>query len=407
MSNARAAGRFTWDGSDAVEETIAQIVAHVARTVESVLVAGELEALVLLGGYGRREGGVEVTNGRELPHNNLDFLLVLRRGDPEVLRRRLDARLLGVARASGIGIDLGVMTASALRHADCRVMWYDMRHGHKTVLGDARFVPSLGRFTVERIPAWDARDLLTNRGSLLVINDLLLERGRPGPEDARLVVKHVVKAILGYGDAWLFFAGDYHWSYAEKRARMRRRRDVDPRFAALYDEAMAFRFRPAYESFLARDLVAWSAAVKEQLSVVHREVEGRRLGRPLDGWAGYLETALEHALWDDVGSARAVLRKVRNAVTTRPSGAGLGLSARAGLAVAGARGALPLLFPAVVYDDAGDALRARAAVLLGAPSTEPRALRRAYLRRWGEVGDPNFANFLARHGLDLAQAGAR
>lgn len=405
--NARPSGRFTFDGSDDVEARTAALVDEVGRRVERAVAASELEALLLIGGYGRGEGGVEVVDGVEVPHNNLDFLLVSRRGDPAELRRRVEAPLQELARERGIGIDVGVVAASTLRRAPCRVMWYDMRHGHKTVRGDDAFAPSLRQFRVERILPTEARDLLTNRGTLLVINELLLARGDLGPEDRKLVVKHVVKAIIGYGDALLFFLGAYDWSYAEKRARMRRRTDVDESFRALYDEALAFRFRPSYDAWLARDLGTWMRSVEAQLSVVHRTVEAHRLGRALPTWEGYLEAALAHVLREDLSSPRALAGKARNLLRRPSRAASLAPLARAGLALAGPRGTLPLVFPAVVYDDAGARQRELAAEVLGVQSAEPPALRRAYLRRWGVAGDTNFGAVLSRHRIDLSEAPAR
>jgi len=400
---ARPAGRFTFDGSDQVEARTAEVVREVARRVERAIDPRDLEALVLIGGYGRGEGGVEVVDGVERPHNNLDFLLVSRRGDGAAMRARLGESLAEVARQHGIGVDLGVVSASMLRRSPCRIMWYDMRFGHKTVLGDEAFVPSLQRFTVDRILPSDARDLLTNRGTLLVINDLLLARGALPEQDRKLVVKHVVKAIIGYGDAWLCFAGDYHWSYVEKRARMKARRDVDEAFRALYDEALAFRFRPAYDTWLARDLAPWVAGVKRQLSVVHRRVEERRLGRSFSRWDDYLALALPHELWDGWRSPRALAGKAKNLLHPVWRVHGLDLRARAGLAVAGRRGSLPLVFPAVAYEDVGPLLRERAAEILEARDASREALARAYLRRWGIVGDTNFGAVLARHQIDLSE----
>ena len=394
--------RFTIDGSDDLERSIGELVGEVARAVESAVPSGDLEALILLGGYGRGEGGVAVVDGVEVPHNNLDFLLVAKRRDPTALHRKLDDLLQAIALRRGVGIDLGVVRAGTLRRARSAVMWYDMRHGHATVLGNDRFVPSLRRLTVDRIPRTDVRDLVVNRGTLLVINELILEREDLAVELRKLVVKHAAKAIIGYGDAWLFFAGDYHWSYAEKRARMRRRTDVGEPFRALYDEAMAFRFRPSYEAWLDRDLRAWSAALREQLSGLHRSIEARRLGRPLPRWDGYLAPASTHVIGEEVGSLRATVRKARSALRASPVVTTLGPLARTGLRLAGDHGVLALCFPAVAYDDPGEEFRAQAATLLGATDSRPASLRRRYLQRWGAVGDSNFANVLSRYGIVLS-----
>jgi hypothetical protein len=50
--------RFTLDGSDALEAHLARICEQVRRSVQSLIPAKTLEAIVLGGGYGRGEGGV-------------------------------------------------------------------------------------------------------------------------------------------------------------------------------------------------------------------------------------------------------------------------------------------------------------------------------------------------------------
>jgi hypothetical protein len=350
----------------------------------------------------------------ELPHNNLDFLLLLRRGDPAREKERLDPLLQEIARAHGLGVDLGVLRAESLARSPCLVMWYDMRHGHKTIVGDDRFVPSLSQFVVDRIVPSDVRNLLTNRGTLLVINELLLEKPALSEDEKKLLVKHAVKAIIGYGDALLFFLGAYHWSYAEKQRRMRHRGGVDEAFRALYDEALGFRFRPSYARYLGRDLPGWTAELSAQLSRVHREVESRRLGAPVRDWSGYLEAALARAVVEDLPSPRAVAKKFRNTVSRwgdagsardimcgAPCVPGLSLGARVGMRFAGPKGTLPLALPAVLYRDVPSAVRAQVGGMLGARSSDPRALRRRYLLRWSRLGDPNFASVARRHDIHL------
>jgi hypothetical protein len=280
-------------------------------------------------------------------------------------------------------------------------MWYDMRHGHKTVLGDAGFVPSLARFTVGRILPSDIRDLLTNRGTLLVINDLLLERGAPALDERKLIVRHGMKAVIGYGDALLFFLGDYHWSYAEKARRMARRTDVEPDFCDAYRRAIEFRFRPSYAAYVDRDLGDWVATMKRALAAVHLAVEARRLRRALPGWDVYQDAALRHAIVEDLPAWRAAAKKACYAVAGGSGAPGLSLAARLGLRMAGPRGVLPILFPAVAYPEADGRSRDRARAILRAPSSHAASLRRAYLRAWSVDGDVNFSGQLARYAIDL------
>ncbi len=406
-------GRFTAVGSAEAEAVTEAIVAEVAAAVRQAFSGPELRALLMLGGYGRGEGGVDRSGPVERPHNNLDFLIVAEDSEgkrlPE-LRARLAATVAPIVQKHGIGMDTGATTVGRLRRAPSLILWYDMRFGHKTILGDADLMPGMTHFRLERIPAWDARNLLTNRGTLLLINAAVLEQDRPlDAERRRLLVRHVMKAVIGYGDALLFFLGDFHWSYLEKRRRMGLQAAVSPEFRALYDEAAGFRFEPRYEPYLERDFVAWMNAVRAALEPVHRLCEGRRLGRPGLTWSDYPALALRRALIDDAASPRAwAVKAAHVARSLRDRGlSGFGTPLRElALRVGGARGAMPIVFPTVAYALDDPALVALAQHVLRAPSRDLPALRRAYLAGWARHGDINFATLVQKLGLDLGPAGA-
>src|SRR5262245_18510110 len=130
-------GKFTFRGGAAVERRINQIVNEVAEQVRRFVPQHSPFALVLIGGYGRGEGGIERVNGEERPHNNLDFLLV---SDPRQLspaaKQQLTESMTKLAQEAQVGIDLSFIERKQLRRAGPLVMWYDVRFGHKTILGD-------------------------------------------------------------------------------------------------------------------------------------------------------------------------------------------------------------------------------------------------------------------------------
>jgi hypothetical protein len=398
--------RFTLRGSTAVEAEIAGLVRQAATTIGAHVPRDRLRTLALIGGYGRGEGGVERRGGRERPHNNLDFLLVLERPERPGLKEVLDQALAPLRRQYAMGIDLGLVTVRALRRAPCRVMWYDMRYGHKTVLGDASFLPSLTHFSREAIVPEDARDLLINRGTLLVINELLLEQRELDEERRRAVIRHAAKAIIGYGDALLFFRGRYHWSYAEKQRRMADQHDVPEGFRRLYEEATTFRFEPDYERLAKRELRPWLGEVREQLADIHLACEAIRLARPGLQWGDYFERALRHSLVEGGPRARVWMRKLRDGVRFRlPVPPELGWRERLGLRLGGPRGLMAAVFPCVAYGVGEERAQELTRRTLGA-SGRDSGLRRAYLRCWGDFGDANFALLVRGLGLVLSDGPA-
>ena len=395
-------GRFTARGGTGIEEAIRGAVEDVSAVLEKTLRPEEYRAVVLLGGYGRGEGGVESINGRERPHNNLDLLAITCTDQPDqAIKRRIDEALEPLERRYEIGIDVGCIGERKLRRAPCLVMWYDMRHGHKTLLGDANFVPGLQGFTRERILPADVNHLVVNRGTLIVVNDLLLDRSGSLDEAARrVVVKHGIKAVVGYGDALLFFLGQYDWSYLKKQERMRECSSVAASFRELYESASEFRFRPRYDAYLDRDLAAWNDELRAALEPIHLECESRRLGMGGLDWSRYPAGVSMRVLTEDIGSPRAWGRRLRHLLAGGTTGGG-GLLERLGRRCAGEKGRLAIAFPVVVYGSGEPFFRRLAGDLLGASGTEAAELRRAYLRVWSEHGDPNFGALLRRLGIDL------
>lgn len=431
-------GRFTARGGEAVEAATTALVGRLVAVFASVLMPGEFRCVAMIGGFGRGEGGVLVVDGQERPHNNFDFLVVtenLPLARRQAIKAALDARIQPIVEAAGLGCDVTAVDERTLRWSSCLVIWYDVRFGHKTVLGDAAFLPGLSRFTAERIVPADIASLVVNRGTLLVINDLILESGQRAAEGAAKgaahsdhqqpsdagtaavrpaqpaqlgsvqrthVIKHVMKAVIGYGDALLFAHGLYHWSYVERQQRMRALSAAAVGMRALYDQAADFRFRPDYAAHWDRDLAAWCAEVRVTLEGVHRVVEAHRLGVADLTWPEHPRLMCRCALTTSPGSLRGWARRGRDVLRSPPCPLpGAGAVARLGWRVLGRRGVLDLTFPVVAYGSMDASLRAMARAALGASGDDPAALRRAYLRRWRDGGDVNFAHTVRRLDLDL------
>ncbi|MCJ8303257.1 hypothetical protein [Shewanella sp.] len=368
------------------------VLTQVCDTVARYLDKNQVCALVLLGGYGRGEGGLisHPVSGRLYPHNNFDLLLILNQqinAHPQ-LKKSINQALQPISQQAGLGIDISFTTRSKMRNAACRVIWYDMRHGHRTLLGDEDFVPSLTQHTLQNIPAWDARNLLINRGSLLLINRFLLAQNKP-ERYRSTIIKHTMKAIIGYGDALLFSLGKYHWSYAEKQLRMANETSIEPEFKQLYLEAMNFRFSPSYTRFQNIELTAWNESIITALQPVHLRCERQRLNKPNLTWTSYLKYAASDAFWHNDNQVKNLIKR------TLGMTAGLAIiqepSPWTYLALTQAE-KLPLCFPYVLYRQGKQA------------ENSADTLTRRYLKNWQDFVDANLSNLLDGLGLSLEEA---
>lgn len=406
-----ACSSFTYLEAPEAEKTVHRLLEQISTVVSEHIPSHLLKALLLIGGYGRGEGGVIASQTSVRPHNNLDLLLVLKDGRQiQLLQQHINKALKTLRNSTSIGIDLSCIGENKLKNSDCRVIWYDMRYGHKTLLGDTSLASSLTQCNVASIPHWDVRNLLVNRGSLLVINQLLLARVGERVID-KTIIKHGMKAIIGYGDALLFFLGDYHWSYSEKRLRMEKRQDVNPAFKALYESAMAFRFSPVYENYLQRDLTQWCVDLKTALEAIHLQCERLRLQSQDLDWNNYLDRSLHHCLRREQQTLKSTVRRVRDRLCVHYDSSqrrALGGWPQSQLT---AKDYLPLLFPAVAYSGIRSSginswYRQRAVVLLACTSTHKQALATAYLRFWCKHMDANLQHVLEKLGLSIEEDAA-
>lgn len=402
-------GKFTAKGSSEIERTIEQMVQKLADAFAQELSSIQYTALVMIGGYGRGEGGVVTDAGGERPHNNFDFVLFTKKmndKDNEQLKQKLVEAINPVVGEIEMAVDLSVLSTTKVQRSDCRIIWYDMRFGHKTILGDASFVPSLTHFSLERIPDWDARNLLVNRGTLMIINDLLLEKETLSNAHKKLIVKHMVKAIIGYGDTLLYFLNDYDWSYVAKQQRMRARPDVDPAFKEIYEEAMNFRFQPSYETYMARDLVAWTNELRGHFEKIALICESKRLYQSKLTWEKYPDVAFLYALFDDLFRLRSWAKKAFYFVKSRPYPGNGSLWNRVGFRSLGDSGVLPIFFPLFAYHLDNDYFRSMAMKFLGTNNATFDHLRSLYLQLWGKTGDTNFAQVLSHYDISLQHDGS-
>ncbi len=397
MSTMHDGLRYTLRGSAAIEKRMAAMMSRVAGSIAKHFRPHEYRSVVLLGGYGRGEGGVIRDMTGEHLHNNIDLLLITATwGRKSGLKKRLDAVLAPIAANEKIGIDTGVIGEMELRHAPPHVIWFDVRWGHRTILGDAAIVPSLRPLAAKDIAIDDVHALLVNRASLLVINDAIFERGEPAPHHARYVVKHLMKAIIGHGDALLFTHGRYHAGYLEKQRRMRDIAALTPGLAELYDAAAEFRFSPDYERYARENLRDFTQRTRDTLAAAHLAFERLRSDRRDCTFANHIERVLENKPSSTTFAAR--MKRMANANAS-------GLLRQTILHRKEAHGHCPravlaAVLPTVLYGSNTDQARLTQS-LLRASDCSPQALRHAYLRYWAEHGDPNFRHTAEQLGIHL------
>ncbi|WP_295885623.1 hypothetical protein [uncultured Thiohalocapsa sp.] len=303
--------RWTLDGGPEVEARIEADQHEVAAAVTAVVPAPHLVALVLMGGYGRGEGGYVVTDQGPAPFNDYDYFVVVRRmsgGARAALHAALGELAETLTVRLGVEVDFALLGVERLKRAEYSLMNAEMRWGHRVVAGDQDVLRGMRDMPFHGLPPGEFTRLMLNRGALLLMDQqLLLERrslGVGGGLDAgerEVFFKYLFKAVLACGDARLAAAGCYHPSYPEKLARLQaprpavyvdehERPDPMPRhdeFLELYRLAYRHKFHPAYAEFAHARPSDWLARVLRIWTATLRAFEIRRLGRSFADWHDY------------------------------------------------------------------------------------------------------------------------
>ncbi|MSU58573.1 MAG: hypothetical protein EXS35_10405 [Pedosphaera sp.] len=216
--------RFTLDGSDALEARLAEICERVAAGVRKTVPAGELEAIVLGGGYGRGQGGVLKSETGDAPYNDLEFYVFVR-GNTVLNDRRHRAALTALGEVlspeAGLHVEFKIISAEKLRGDRVTMFSYDLVAGHRVVFGDEKiFTGCEHHLAAEKIPMHEATRLLLNRCTGLLFAEARLRKLALNPDDVDFIGRNVAKAQLAFGDVALVVFGEYHGSVIERRARL-------------------------------------------------------------------------------------------------------------------------------------------------------------------------------------------
>jgi len=389
----KSLGRLSFKGSIHFEEKMTHLLTQISVEIENSISANSYNCLLLIGGYGRGEGGVIRIDNIELPHNNLDFLFISKatsQKSENVLLSQVNTIISKYCSQVNIDFDLAIISDLKLKLTDPLVITYDMRFGHKVINGDASILQNMENFTLENIPDWDIRNLMVNRGTLLTINDLILAKKHHTMKDIKAVIKHCVKAIIGYGDALLYYNGQYHYSYAEKQRRMREQKNIDESFKKLYDEAMNFRFEPDYKKYLKQDLLQFQNSVKSTLKDIHLKCESISLKEKNMEWFFYFDTALNQSYRQNP-NFKQILKYIRNLLLPQAFIENLSLSNKIKAKMLGTRGILPLLFPYVAFEVQDNKSAKILSSFFHTSSSKTLNLKRCYLEYWGKYINNNFS----------------
>jgi len=261
--------RFTIDGSDELESRLAKTCQQILTGVQKVVPSGELEALVLGGGYGRGQGGVLKTSSGEQPYNDLEFYVFIR-GNVHVSERKYRGPLhdLGekLSPDAGLHVEFKVYSVDKLVGAPVTMFTYDLVAGHKLIFGEESiFKDCPQHLAAAQIPQYEATRLLFNRCSGLLLAKNFLRDSELSADAQDFIGRNIAKAQLAFGDAVLTVNGRYHGSVLDRHERLKiLPTSLAPSLSEIlkhHADGMEFKLHPRK-----------TAAAKAELAKLHGEV---------------------------------------------------------------------------------------------------------------------------------------
>lgn len=225
---------YSFDGDPRIESVITRHQALIVDKVCSVIPARYLAAIILIGGYGRSEGGYVVNNNQYVPYNDYDYFLILRNTS---LRQawKFIRSIPDLEQEVGIEVDFFPLLERNLDGLEYSLMNAEMLAGHRVIYGDSDILQNMDDMPLTGLPKSEFLRLLTNRGCLLLMNHLDSENVEYS--------KFVNKAWLAIGDAYFAIAGRYELSYLAKASQISEI-TKDSRTIECFNRAVDIRLRP-------------------------------------------------------------------------------------------------------------------------------------------------------------------
>lgn len=282
----------------AVEEVLDLVVKRVLETV------GErrVKAIVLIGGFGRGEGGVYLDGDSYRLVNDVNLLVFVNGFSYFTEKKKIEKSLRLVSDevvpyCRGLKqVDISLAKPLALKSSPNLVSHYEIREGHKVVYGRLNTDSTFKRIDPTRLSPYDGAILFRNRGSCLLatgyyIVNKLLDR-EEFKENLQIEIQ---KSCIAMGDSILFLDGKYHFSYRERLKRFNFLKsdtmgipaDLFENVRSLYNEAVPEKLQPRFDDRADQRIVDKWFVVRQVFSDFFLWFESQRLGIIFTEWLDY------------------------------------------------------------------------------------------------------------------------
>jgi hypothetical protein len=175
----------------------------------------EMVGLVLVGGFGRGEGGLMLQNGQYRPENDYDFEMIT---NESVDTKKLHLVERHLAKELGVKwVHIESRQKQSLPNLPFTQYVYDLKYGARVIYGPNDLLQAIPQMHNTAMPLCEGEKLLHTRlWCFLGAYSAHFETRQPTEDEASFLISQMSKALLAICDAHLILQGDYQVKYANK-----------------------------------------------------------------------------------------------------------------------------------------------------------------------------------------------
>lgn len=296
----------------------------------------DLLAIMLVGGYGRGEGGIyRGEDGYQLV-NDLDILVFVK-GGLKAAKARFAPSIKELADCileNGRGlkaVDMELTHTSRYRFfVPKTVGYYEIATGHQLLYGDMDFGRVMTQIDPGKLPLYEGANYFRNRGSGLLIPAIyFLCGGLKNSNKRKNFHIELQKACQAMGDACLLLAGQYHFSYRERLRRFSQiscdalmiPQDLFERISSRYEWGMTSKLTPCFDWPGDDAMINKWFEVQKDFGEFFLWFESKRMKKAFKEWDEYARHIEDYGLGEPSDlRLRSFLQYVRSFMGGRPRG---------------------------------------------------------------------------------------
>lgn len=263
---------------DFIQNQLDIVVAEIRKAIPEVI------SIILMGGYGRGEGTVEVKDSKPRLINDFDLYIITEKYIPDKFLENLAQHCSKLLGKGGIAhpeafeqqydldkffhIDIRCLVKKRLKNLPPIIRYYEMKSS-STVLWGENVLKEFPEIKPGKIPKPEALRIIMNRLMLLLMAfKTEFFKQEMSSDESQILFYYLTKSYLTMVEALLIFSGDYKPTYTERTAVFsqvffQKFPDLAKQLPDLFEEVKFYhRFKEIQQKIERDPLAAWDKCRK-------------------------------------------------------------------------------------------------------------------------------------------------